>query len=89
MKPRLWIGAGVVLVTISVIGLILAIGNLASLPSIQEQLRNFHPEADAAISMAVAQSREKSYIGIGIFLATLGCGLLLVKHGRRSNRDLA
>ena len=88
MNPKVLIGIGALLVTLSAIGLTLALGNLASLPSTQQQLRRLVPSAEVAVSQAVAKSRDKSYIGISVCLASMVGGILVIRRGRRIKRNL-
>lgn len=77
-KPKLVRLVGSILVAIGVLGVAFAIGNLASLPSIQRQLVEAVPTADTAIAEAVSQSRSRSYSGLAVFgTLLLGGGALI------------
>jgi hypothetical protein len=79
---------GIVFVAISTAGLLLAGGNLVTLPSIQSQLVRVIPNAESAIVEAVAQSRRKSYYGIGVCSPILLIGMVLVLSQRRNKANL-
>jgi hypothetical protein len=81
---------GTILVGMGILGLAFAIGNLASLPSIQRQLLEAVPAADTAIADAVSQSQSKSYSGLAIFGALLVCGgaLIVVCRQRPSAKPI-
>ena len=69
---------GAILAAIGALGAGFAIGNLASLPSIQRQLIEAVPTADTAIAEAVSQSRSKACSGLAIFVTLLVCGGALI-----------
>jgi hypothetical protein len=77
-KSRIGRLVGVMIAAIGVLGLAFAIGNLASLPSIQRQLIEAVPTADTAIAEAVSQSQAKSYFGLAIFGTLFVCGGVLI-----------
>lgn len=78
---------GAALLASSTVVLVLAVGNLLSLPSVQRNLVDVVPSADASVAEAAAQSRRKSYYGIavGSVLGLIGAvAVLPVKRGLRS-----
>jgi hypothetical protein len=79
-----WKKLGWLLMALAVIGLSLALGNLMSLPSIERQLVATLPNAEPAVTDAVATSRIKSYYGIGICLVMFLCGAGLPRIKRNS-----
>jgi hypothetical protein len=76
---------GALLLAISAVVLILAIGNLLSLPSVERQLVGAMPSAEAGVADVAAESRRKSYYGIaaGTVLGLTGAVLVLpARRGR-------
>ena len=84
---RLRVIVGGIVMAISAAGLFIAIGNLVSLPSIQRQLQKTIPTAEPSIAEAIAISRKKTYIGIGILSGTLIFGIALFRYQRRKPAD--
>jgi hypothetical protein len=84
MACKLCNAIGIVLVAISAAGLLLAGGNLITLPFIQSQLVKVVPDAESAITEAVAQSRRKSYYGVGVCSPILVLGAVLILSRRRN-----
>lgn len=80
---------GTILMAIGALGVSFAVGNLASLPSIQRQLLEVVPTAAAATAEAVSQSRTKSYYGLAIFGTLLVSGWALIGVSRRPHSSLA
>ena len=80
---------GTILVVVGMLGVAFAIGNLASLPSIQHQLLDAVPTADAAIAEAVSQSQSKSYYALAIFGTLLVCGGALIGISRQRSSAIS
>ena len=77
------------LLVVSGLGVLIACGNLVTLPLIQAQLIEAVPGVEQALEEAVRVSRKKTYYGLGICVPILLCssGLLLAQY-RRSRASL-
>jgi hypothetical protein len=73
---------GVVLLVCSAAVLILATGNLVSLPFVARQVARAVPSAEPALSQAMAESRRKSCYGLAAGAGLGLAGAILVARRR-------